>query len=368
METYNFRNADYVEFDLSPDGHAAVVLEAHGKNGGRLVAVDVATGEKRADLTPPMSRYERASYLWTKDGRHLVVRHRGAPLQADGYTRYETRLTLFSLPGFEQIAEWQSKAPGCWRPDVSGTNMAQDDGGTLVVRCSGSSAPAGNGSLAVLISLPSLNEVGIRNRTDYGAGGSADWLVALGGAVYAPIREQGDDPGVVLANVVHPEHAVALDAPFAADRGGSLTFQDFVTFEDAGDTIGMRFCGATEAVSNPPRIATQTPWGPSFCRTVRFSIVDGSYIGLADNAETRISRPSVGPRDFSVASGKWQFTGTIDPASLTGELQVRDAASGTILQTVQSSAQRPLIATEAPDRLFTHRVNERTIAVYEIFE
>ena len=98
------------------------------------------------------------------------------------------------------------------------------------------------------------------------------------------------------------------------------------------------------------------------------SAVDGSYIGHVDEAETRVPRTSRGPQGFSVESGRWDITGFFDPESLTGELRVRDTGNGAIVQAVESSTQRLLVAQEAQDLLFTHRVNERTIAVYEISE
>ena len=366
VETFSYPNSYYVEFDLSPDRRSAVVVEAHGKNGSRLAAFDIATGKRLATLSPPLTKYESVSFIWTKDQQHLLVRTRGKPVMIGVYTRYETKLALYSVPAYEPVAQWQPTETSCWNSDVHQVSMVEDDDGNLAVLCFGSDADAdGRRPLAVMFALPMLTKTGVRTYEGNEADGQADRLMDLGGSVYAPIVIRGDKPGVVLANIVSPKFSVTFDDPFAPDRGGDLTFQDFANYGASSDMIGMRFCGETDKVSNPPRNATDTPWGPSFCRTVKFETDDGSYIGQADDRETRGRRDSGGPKEFSIASGLWRFTSVIDPSSRTGELMV-SGTNRAVVQRLESSAQIPLVASGDPGLLFTYRVDERTIAVYKI--
>ncbi|MBV1927263.1 MAG: hypothetical protein KUG62_08890 [Rhodobacteraceae bacterium] len=364
--TYRYPNSNYVSFQLSPDNRSAVVIEANGKNGSQLVAFDVASGERLASLSLPLTQHERVSFIWAKDQQQLIVRSRGKPIETGRYTRYETRIALFSLPDYEQVAQWEPTENICQSPEVSRNSMAEDNSGNLVVLCLAPSTEDDSRPLAVQLSLPLLDEVGIRASEDRETDSWADRLIAIGGSVYAPLIQRRGELGVVMANLISPELSVTLDDPYSTDRGGDLTFQDFVINEVADNTIGMRFCGGTDKVSNPPEVSTDAAWGPSFCRTIRFDLSDGSYGGHMDDAETRVSRANSRTREFSVTFAAWQFTGEVDPTSLTGEFRVSDAESGAIIQSLESSTQIPVVASEELRVLFTHRVDARQIAVYTI--
>ncbi|MEP3895233.1 MAG: hypothetical protein ABJN52_14710 [Litorimonas sp.] len=364
--TYRYPNSNYVNFELSPDGRSAVVLEAYGKNGSQLAAFGIESSDRLVTLSGPLLQHERVSFIWTKDQQHLLVRSRGEPIEVGRYTRYQTKLTLFSLPEYEQVAQWQPTDISCQNPETPRISLAEDDSGNLVVLCLAPSAEDDSHPLAVQLSLPSLDEIGSQILESHMADSRADRLIEVGGAVYAPMIQWRGEPRVVLENVIRSELSVVLDDPYAADRGGELTFQGFVIDGVPDGMIGMRFCGGIETVSNPPRVSTEAAWGPSFCRVARFGLSDGYYVGYTDDVETRVSHDNSRPRDFSIPFKEWEITGVVDRLSLTGSIKVSDVDSGAVIQTIESSTQTPVTASEELGLLFTYRVDARQIAVYDI--
>lgn len=365
--TYRYPISNYVNFQLSPDNQSAVVLEAYGKNRSQLAAFDIASGDSIAILSLPLKQRERVSFIWTRDRQHLLVRSRGEPIETGRYTtHHETKLTLFSLPDYEQVAQWNPTEFSCQNPEASSVSMAEDDTGNLIILCRAPSSEDDSRPMVVQLSLPLLDEVNIRTYEDRVTNSQPNRLIAIGGSVYAPLVQRRGERVLVLVNIVSPELSVTLDDPYSPDRGGDLTFQGFVVNEVADNTIGMRFCGGTDKVSNPPRVSTKAAWGPSFCRIIRFELSDGSYTKHMDGVETRIFHDTSRPREFSVAFETWQFTGEVDPTSKTGKFRVSDAETGAVIQTLESSVQTPMTVSEELGMLFTHRIDARKIAVYSI--
>lgn len=366
VKTYRYRTTNYVNFQLSPDNKSAVLLEAYGKNGKQLAAFDTTTGNKIAALGDPLTQHERVSFIWTKDQKHLLVRSRGKPIKTSRYTRHETKITLFSLPNYHKIAEWQSTETSCQNPTFGKLSMLEDDSRNLFVLCSFSTVIEANPPLAIQLLLPLLDEVDVRTYERREKGRRANRFIKLAGSVYAPLMQRKGNFAPILGNIANPERSITLDNPKRADRGGKLTFQGFVTDDLTDDTIGMRYCGGTNKVSNPPQDSTKAAWGASFCRILRFGVSNGSYIGFADSLETRVRQSSSQPREFSISFKPWQFTGEIDPASKIGKFRVSEIHGGAIIQTLESNPQVPVIASSELGVLFTHRIDTRQIAVYRI--
>lgn len=364
--TYKFPHSNYVTFQLSPDNRSAVILEANGKNGSQLAVFDVKTGEKQATLSMPLQRNERVSFIWSKNKQHLIMRSRGKAIKTGRYPDYETKITLFSLPDYKQVSQWQSSEISCRNNKSLYVNMAEDDEGQLIVLCHNLGPERDNGPLAIQFSLPSLKVFDVRKYENLERNLQISRLIELGGVVYTPLRQLKHERSVLLANIANPELSVALDNPFAADRGGNLTFQNYVIDETTDDMIGMRLCGSADKVSNPPQTTTEAAWGPSICRIIQFNLPDGSYAGHTDGEETRHVRDNTRPREFSIPFKAWQFTGEVYPDSYVGKLKISDANNGAIIQTIESATQTPIITSEELGVLFTHHINTRKIAVYTI--
>lgn len=363
---YRYPNYSYVDFQLSPDEKMAVVLEGHGKNGSQLAVFDIASGDRITTLGQPLIRHERASFIWSRNAEYLILRTRGTPLETGRYVRYETKLTLFKFPDYEQVAEWQSSQGMCQNEGVYRSNMIENDAGDLVVLCYSQNSGNVTAPLAITISIPALNLRHSREYFDAEKGARRDRLVKLGSAVYAPLQQRQGDKRFVFADISGHENNIVFDDPLKEDRGGDLTFQGFTTDENKPERIGLRFCGAIGMVTNPPEKTTKAAWGPAFCRVLNYQRGSGSFLGYEDKPETRVTRQVQNPQEFAIDYGQWVFVGVVDKASKTGELIVRDAQNTADIQTVTSRTQTPITTSPANGYLFTNRPNEQEIAVYKI--
>ena len=224
-DTYKYPNPNYTTFQISPDNQSAIVLEAYGKNGSQLAAFDIATGDKIAILGMPLTRHERISFIWTKDQKHLVVRSRGESFDDGRYRRYETKITLYSIPYYNQVAQWQPGEYRCQNSETSRVSVAEDDSNKLFVLCSAPSAEDDSQPWAIQLSLPSLGEFDVLSHRNRALDGRADRLIELDGSVYALLKKRQGNPNVELTNISNPQMSLTLDDPYSEDRGGGLTFQ-----------------------------------------------------------------------------------------------------------------------------------------------
>ncbi|MEM9844466.1 MAG: hypothetical protein AAF965_06675 [Pseudomonadota bacterium] len=364
-DTFEFRNPHFVDLHLSADGRTAVLSEAHGARGRQLAAFDVSSGARIATLGPALSRNQRTSLFWTEDGDFLVVRSDGEPVEVGRYTQYEARLTLFSIPEYEEIAVWEPEGISC-RNAPREEGVAQIDDGSLAVLCFSADASIDDHPLSVRLAVPSLETSSITPAVETGPHLQPERLIEVDGSIYAAFVRRGDEAHVLLADVGGSGRTIDLVDLAAPDRGGGLTFQGFVVEDDGSNAVGVRFCGAAADVSNPPRATTDAPWGPALCRIVRYELDGGSYIGHTDGPETRFGLSIDQPITYTLSVGPWVTSGEINPISSAGMLEIRDAGSGAIAQTIQSSAQRPLATSEPLGLLFTYRVFENRVAVYTI--
>jgi hypothetical protein len=365
-KTYRYPNPNSADIQLSPDGRSIVVLEQVGQKESQLSAYDLTSGDRLASLTAVMKLYARASYAWTRDGQHLLVRSRGEVIENDRSVRHDTKLTLFSLPDYQQVAQWQSAGIVCEHFDIGKTSMAEDAKGDVAILCPNPRAGDDTYPMAVVLSLPNLEVASVRNFLDNEPVTPANLLVEVSGSVFAPLIQQRGQATVVMANMINPEMSVSLDDPYSPERGGGLTLQGFLKDKDAENIVEMRLCGKVDTISNPPKVVSNAALGPAICRTLRYDLRDGSYVGLSDGVETRVPRDNTLPQEFSIEYRDWQITGEVDPLSQTGDLTVTGAEYDLVLQEIESSSQIPVVVSEELGLLMAHRVDTRQIAVYQI--
>lgn len=293
------------------------------------------------------------------------MRSRGEADETGRYTRHGTKLKIFSLPNYEQVAEWQSSKDACQNSDSFRNIMMEDNTGNVVALCFG---PASNTQpFAIGLSIPALEVSHKRVAADHEKGAPIGILLERLGVIYTPARNPGGN-GFILRDTANLDGNIRLDDPQHVERAGALTFQGFFTVARQRDKIGLKYCGGTDMVTNPPEINTAAAWGPSFCRTLKYNWADGSYEGYLDSPETRFSRPPSHPKEFSIQLDHWDLIGIVDRASKAGQLIVRDAESGNTLQTIESKTQTPITVSPDGKFLFTYRPNKREIAIYEISE
>ena len=363
---YRFPNPNYTVFQLAPDEKTAVLLEQHGKSEGQFAIYDIVSGKRVKSLGAPLSRFERASFLWSNSAKYLAVRTNGALRIGQRYERYETKVTLYKLPHYEMVSEWESSSIGCQHPVVSTASMIMNENDELLVICY---APAQNSTknvLAATLSVPDLNVVRLRERSGIEVGSSMRSITRLGKSTYIPMMVHGSDGRFLFADLSDPSNNIVFDHPLKLERGGRLTFQGFVTNNAEPDTVGLRFCGSIGDVSNPPEHHIEAAWGPSFCRRLDYDPSTGSLTGIVDSEETRISKEPLSVREVSISYGALEIVGVLNKLRKTGELVVTSGENGPVLQTIRSKAQIPFAVSLRNGLLFTNRTDERKIAVYSI--
>jgi hypothetical protein len=254
----------------------------------------------------------------------------------------------------------------CEHFDIGKPSMAEDNNGNIAILCPYPRDGDDTYPMAVVLSLPNLEVASVRSFLDNEPFVPAEQLVEVGGSVFAPLIQRRGQAPVVMANIINPEMSVSLDDPYSPEHGGGLTLQGFANDEDAENSVEMRLCGQVDTISNPPKDVSDTARGPAICRTLRYDLRDGSYVGLSDGLETRILRDNTMPQEFSTEYRDWRITGEVDPLSQTGDLTVTGVESDLVLQEIESSSQIPVAVSDELGFLLTHRVNTRQIALYQI--
>lgn len=366
--TYRTRQPQHARIELAPDGSSLLVREAHGKNGSRWAAFELESGTRIASLGQPFAKYEASGELWVRNGKYLIIRRRGSSRkETKRYsTRYNSKLELYTVPDYKLVTTWELPSDICFHETSSRAGMVEEKSGSLGLLCH-PPYPLEQGSvLAVRLTIPKLSPLQIRRVRAEETNGYAFRLIEVRQSLYALVQPVTDSDVFRLTNISSPEWNVELDNPRRLNRGGGLTFQNSRTSALGEETIGLLFCGAAERVDNPPTILSHAPWGPSFCRMLKYDITDGSYLGADELPEIRFATNVKATETVSLQNERWKFTGIIDRAHKKGELIVRDLSNGQVAQTLHTKAKVPILVTADGKRLITYNRDDGRVSVYDI--
>ena len=143
------------------------------------------------------------------------------------------------------------------------------------------------------------------------------------------------------------------------DLIGKMTEQNGQSQVDE-KAIQLKFCGV------PPNAPSGAGPASNICRTLTFETQTGALIGRADGGDRRISDPAINlPKSILTDHGLrieafWRYD------SKTGELVVRDSATGRERQRIVSFAQRPLQMSSDGVWLMTVAVHGGALRLYRI--
>jgi dipeptidyl aminopeptidase/acylaminoacyl peptidase len=202
------------EHDVTPDGRTVVtgwqVAEPHGATRSILVAIDVATGERRVLADEP--GYEFGGPVVSPDGTRVVCRREALSTPT---TPTDVRLVVLPLAGgpARDIAPgWDRWATGaCWTPDGSALLVVADDGGRAPV---------------FRVTLGAGDDDGGITRLTGDDGAYGDLVVSPDGASVYALRSSIDSPPapVRLDTAAPDQQPVALPGPAQAPAlPGTLT-------------------------------------------------------------------------------------------------------------------------------------------------
>jgi hypothetical protein len=339
---------------IAPDGQRAIVRSVDHT----LMQVDLATGRASRQLADALAPLERHAIVWSPDGRYLALRSNGAevPIPNTHYTRHQSRVRLYALPEMALAGEFSNSEDTCFDVYAREPMLFSSDSKSLWLVCGQYNAPKPDDLIAIRLDVPAMQvrDIDIRR---YGEGAASDkvgGLERIGDSVWAWQFPYGGMP-FRIRDLTHDREIVTVPMPL--DLIGRMTAQSAQVDEKA---IQLKFCGVPP---NAPSDAGPASW---ICRTLTFETQAGALIGSADKGDRRILDPAINlPKSVLTDHGLrieafWRYD------SKTGELVVRDSATGRERQRIVSIAQRPLQMSADGVWLMTVAVHGDALRLYRI--
>ena len=339
---------------IAPDGRSAIVRTVHHT----LVQVDLATGHPLRQLAGVLAPLEQYAIVWSPDGRYLALRSNGAevPVPNTHYTRYQSRVRLYALPDLTLAGEFSNSESACFDAPTGEAMLFSDDSKSLWLVCGQFYAPKPDDPLAIRLDVPAMQLRDISRHGEDAESGQVRGLERIGDSVWAWQFPHGGKP-FRIRDLTHARDIVTVPMPM--DLIGNLTAQTGISHIDE-KIIRLKFCG--ESPGAP------TGAGPvaSICRALTFDTQTGALIGSVDEGDHRGPYQADNlPRSVLTGRGLrieafWRYD------SKTGELVVRDSASGRERQRIVSIAQRPLQISADGVWLMTVAVHGSALRLYRI--
>jgi hypothetical protein len=320
--------------------------------------VDLATGQALRQLAGPLAQLERHAIVWSPDGRYLALRSNGAevPIPNTHYTRHQSRVRLYALPDLMLAGEFSNSEGGCFDVSAREPMLFSNDSKSLWLVCGQHFVPKPDDLMAIGLDVPAMR---VRDTSRHGEGaasGQIGGLERIGDSVWAWQFPYGGKP-FRIRDLTHERDIVTVPMPM--DLIGELTAQTGQSQVDE-KTIRLNFCGVPPGA---PSDAGPASW---ICRTLTFETRTGALIGSADEGDRRSPTQAISlPRSILTDHGLrieafWRYD------SKTGELVVRDSATGRERQRIVSIAQRPLQMSADGVWLMTVAVHGGGLRLYRI--
>jgi hypothetical protein len=337
---------------IAPDGQSAIVRAADHT----LVQADLATGRSMRQLAAALAPSERHALVWSPDGRTLALRSDGAelPIPNTHHTTHQPRVRLYALPDLTPAGEFSNSEGACLDGHAREPMLFSPDSKSLWLACGQYTAPKPDDLMAIRLDVPAMRPLELRRYGEGAESGQTGGLERVGDSVWAWQFPYGGKP-FRIRDLTHARDIVTVPMPAALI--GKLTGQTGRTELDER-TIRLSFCGAPPGA---PANAGPESW---ICRTLSFDTRTGALIDSSDNDDFRIPNPPAGLPHANLSSHGLRIEAFWRDDSKTGELVVRDGATGRERQRIVSIAQRPL--QMSGDWLMTLAVNGSGLRLYRI--
>ena len=339
---------------IAPDGKSAIVRTVDHT----LVHVDIATGQGVRQLAGAVAPSVRHAIVWSPDGRYLALRSNGAavPIPNTHHTQYQSRVRLYALPDMTLVGEFSSSEGPCFDTYAREPMLFSNDSKSLWLVCRQHNAPLPDDPMAVRLDVPTMRLLDIRRYGEGAWSGETRGLERIGDSVWAWQFPDGAAP-FRIRDLTRERDIVRI--PLPRELIGSLTAQTGQSQVDE-QTIRLKFCGVPPGA---PSDAGPSSW---ICRMLVFETRTGALIGSADEGDNRspIQANSL-PRSVLTGRGLhieafWRHD------SKTGELVVRDSATGRERQRIVSIAQRPLQMSADGVWLMTVAIDGGALRLYRV--
>jgi hypothetical protein len=338
---------------IAPDGQSAIVRAADHT----LVQVDLATGRRMRQLAGALAPSERHALAWSPDGRTLALRSNGAevPIPNTNYTRHQSRVRLYTLPDLTPAGEFSNNEGECFDGSAREPMLFSPDSKSLWLACGQYyTVPKPDDPMAIRLDVPAMQVLDVRRYGEGAESGQTRGLERIGDSVWA-WQFPGGGKAFRVYDLTHARDIVTVPMPTALI--GKLTEQTGRTELDE-QTIRLSFCGEPPGA---PAGAGPESW---ICRKLSFDTGTGAPIGSADKDDFRIPNPPASLPHAILSGHGLRIESFWRDDSKTGELLVRDSATGRERQRIVSIAQRPL--QMSGDWLMTLSVNGGGLRLYRI--
>ena len=355
----DFSAPSYPVVKFAPDGKTFVVLSADRT----VTRIQVSSGANLGQIGETLGQHEQYEIDWSADGRYMVLRTDGdnIPQPNTVYSRHLNRFRLFSIPNYQIVFDYSYRDGECFHSS-RGMGKFAADGKSLWVRCAQfhSSPHTAFDVIAIQLEIPSMKE---RSVIRYGAhmvDGDAHGIARIGADMaYWQWRRTASD-SLFVRSLLTGQDIVVLHDLSHRHLAGGLTSQN-VQISDR--KIELRYCGKSSEVSNPA--VADAPGGVNtFCRTLTFGIPSGVLEKKHDDAPSN----TVTTVEVADPLERLKIKGTWSNADTTGEVVVKDFATGRERQRLVSYVQRPLAFSPDGGWLVTHVLDTGKLRIYRVVQ
>jgi hypothetical protein len=197
----------------------------------------------------------------------------------------------------------------------------------------------------------------IRRFGEAAESGAVEGLERIGERVWAWQFPSGGKAPFRIFDLTDEREIVRLPMPM--ELVGDMTAQTGVSQVDE-KTFRLNFCGAPPGA---PADARPVSW---ICRTLTFETRTGALIGSADKADFRVPHPADRLPSSILSGHGLRIESFWRQDSKTGEMVVRDSATGRERQRIGSVAQLPLQMSAEGTWLMTAAIHGGGLRLYRI--
>jgi hypothetical protein len=313
---------------MAPDGQTAIVRTVDHS----LMQVELSTGHAVRQLAGALAPLERYAVVWSPDGHYLALRREGdeVPIPNTHYTGHQSRVRLYALPDLRLVGEFSNSEGTCFDSFAREPMLFASDGKSLWLVCGPSTAPKADDPMAIHLDVPATQVHDIQRYGEGAEGGQIGGLERIGDRVWAWQFPYGGKPFRIRDLTEQRDIATV---PMPMGLVGELTAQTGRSQVDE-KTVRLSFCGTPPGA---PSDAGPASW---ICRTLTFDTPTGVLIGSVDGRDDRV--PSPGQPMSTLSGHGLRIESFWREDNKTGELVVRDGATGRERQRIVSIAQRPM--------------------------
>lgn len=341
---------------IAPDGQTAIVRTADHT----LMQVDIATGRAARQLAGALAPSERHAIAWSPDGRYLALRSDNAevPIPKTHYTRHQSRVRLYALPDLTLAEEFANYEGICSDVYAREPMLFSGDSKSLWLVCGQHYAvPKPDDPMAIRFEVATMQMRDVRRYGEVTDGGQTGGLERIGDSVWA---WQFPFSGKSFRILDLTNGRVIVTVPMPMDLIGKLTAQPGMSQVDE-KAIQLTFCGVP-----PEAPADADIKSSSICRTLTFDTRTGKLTGQDDDGDIRFPSPRIPLPKAKLSGHGLRIEAFWREDSKTGELVVRDGATGRERQRIVSVAQRPLQLSDDGRWLMTVGIYESSLRLYRV--